>query len=376
MNDLGPETRALLEAARGAEAPSRADRARIKHAVLLRVATVGAASAVSTAAGGAIAMTLATKVTVAALTVAVLGGGSVSLWAWKQHTAPPPAAPRRTASRHLASRTLPTPPTRTVVAPESPAAVEEPSPTPLLLEAPAVVEELRRKPLPPEVRHREVARNQALSAETAGVPVVASAPVRNPKLDPLDPGPTMPRQAQEDLRAGLPAQALPWLAEYPAQPVAAREAQAVAEEPRSGPLPPEVQRRPVVRYEPRPVETAKVSAVASAPAPSRALNSLDPELTLLRQAQEDLRAGLPAQALRRLAEYDRRFGKGTLNEERRAVGAIALCQAHPGPAAQSQAERFLRAAPQSPLAGRVRSACQKSDESAKQFNESEPGREP
>jgi hypothetical protein len=66
MNDLGPETRALLEAARGAEAPTRADRARIKHAVLLRVATVGAASAVSTAAGGAIAMTLATKVTVAA----------------------------------------------------------------------------------------------------------------------------------------------------------------------------------------------------------------------------------------------------------------------------------------------------------------------
>ena len=374
MNDPGPETRALLEATRGAEAPTRADRARIKHAVLLRVATVGAASAVSTAAGGAIAMTLATKVTVAALTVAVLGGGSVSLWAWKEHTASPPAAPHRTASRHLASRTLPTPPTRTVVAPESPAVVEEPSPTPLPPEAPAVVEELRRKPLLPEVRRREVARNQALSA--AGVPAVASAQVRNPKLDPLDPGPTMPRLAQEDLRAGLPAQAPPWLAEHPAQPVAAREAQAVAEEPRSGPLPPEVQRRPVVRYEPRPVETAKVSAVASAPAPSRALNSLDPELTLLRQAQEDLRAGLPAQALRRLAEYDRRFGKGTLNEERRAVGAIALCQAHPGPAAQSQAERFLRAAPQSPLAGRVRSACQKSDESAKQFNESEPGREP
>ena len=374
MNDLGPEARSILEAARGAEAPTRADRARIKHAVLLRVATVGAASAVSTAAGGAIAMTLATKVTVAALTVAVLGGGSVSLWAWKEHTASPPAAPHRTASRHLASRTLPTPPTRTVVAPESPAVVEEPSPTPLPPEAPAVVEELRRKPLLPEVRHREVARNQALSA--AGVPAVASAQVRNPKLDPLDPGPTMPRLAQEDLRAGLPAQAPPWLAEHPAQPVAAREAQAVAEEPRSGPLPPEVQRRPVVRYEPRPVETAKMSAVASAPAPSRALNSLDPELTLLRQAQEDLRAGLPAQALRRLAEYDRRFGKGTLNEERRAVGAIALCQAHPGPAAQSQAERFLRAAPQSPLAGRVRSACQKSDESAKQFNESEPGREP
>jgi outer membrane protein assembly factor BamD (BamD/ComL family) len=114
------------------------------------------------------------------------------------------------------------------------------------------------------------------------------------------------------------------------------------------------------------------------PAPERAptLDSLDPELTLLRQAQEDLRAEVPAQALRRLDEYDRRFGKGTLNEERRAIGAIALCQTHPGLAAQAQAERFLRDAPQSPLAGRVRSACQKSDETAKQSNEIAPDREP
>ena len=56
MNDLGPEAQSLLEAARGAEAPTRADRQRIKHAVLLRVATVGAVSAVSMAAGGAVAM--------------------------------------------------------------------------------------------------------------------------------------------------------------------------------------------------------------------------------------------------------------------------------------------------------------------------------
>ena len=261
MNDLGPETRALLEAARGAEAPTRADRARIKHAVLLRVATVGAASAVSTAAGGAVAMTLATKVTVAALTVAVLGGGSVSLWAWKARTAPPTASLHRTASRYPASRTSAALPTR-------------PAP-----EAPVVVEEPRPKPLPPEVRRREVVRSEARPAEAASLPVVERAP-----------------------------------------------------------------------------------------APSPALDSLDPELTVLRQAQEDLRVGLPAQALRRLAEYDRRFGKGTLNEERRAIGAIALCQAHPGPAAQAQAERFLRAAPQSPLAGRVRSACQKSEETAVQRN--------
>jgi hypothetical protein len=286
MNDLGPEARSMLEAARSAGAPTRADRERIKHAVLLRVATLGAMSTVSTAAGGAVAITLATKVTVAALTVAVLGGGSVSLWAWKAHTAPP-AASFRAAQPHAARRTPPAPAARPVVVPEAPAAVEEPGPGPLAPEAPAAGEEPRPKPLPLEVRRREVVRNEA-----------------------------------------------------------------------------------------RPTETASAPVVESVPAPSPALDSLDPELTVLRQAQEDLRAGLPAQALRRLAEYDRRFGKGTLNEERRAIGAIALCQAHPGPAAQAQAERFLRAAPQSPLVGRVRSACQKSEENAKQFNGIEPDREP
>ena len=264
MNDLGPEARSLLEVARGADTPTRADRERIKHAVALRVATVGAASM---AAGGAVAMTVATKVAVAALTVAVLGGGSASLWAWKAHTASPPAALHRTASHRSASRTPPALAAR-------PAA-----------EAPVVVEEPRPRPLPPEMRRREMARAEA-----------------------------------------------------------------------------------------RPAGAESVTSVERPPSPT--LDSLDPELTVLRQAQEDLRSGLPAQALRRLDEYDRRFGKGTLNEERRAIGAIALCQAHPGPAAQAQAERFLRAAPQSPLAGRVRSACQKSDETAKQSNEIAPGREP
>ena len=103
MNDLGPEARSLLQATRGADVPTRADRARIKHAVALRVATLGAASM---AAGGAVAMTVATKVTVAVLTVAVLGGGSASLWAWKAHTTAPPTAPHRTAP----GRSVPRPP--------------------------------------------------------------------------------------------------------------------------------------------------------------------------------------------------------------------------------------------------------------------------
>jgi hypothetical protein len=264
MNDLGPEARSILEAARGVEAPTRADRQRIKHAVLLRVATLGA---VSTTAGGAVAMSLATKVTVAALTVAVLGGGSVSLLVRKDRTAPPVSV----ASARTPSRTLHAAPNRPVAAPEAPAVVGDPRPKPVL---------------------------------------------------------------------------------------------------------PEVRRREVVRPEVRPTEPVSVPVTKITPAPVPALNSLDPELTVLRQAQEDLRAGLPAQALRRLAEYDRRFGKGALDQERRAIEAIALCQAHPGPAAQAQAERFLRAAPESPLAERVRSACKKSDETAKQSNGITPGREP
>jgi len=152
----------------------------------------------------------------------------------------------------------------------------------------------------------------------------------------------------------------------------AREAHAVVAEPRALlPEPavklevqPEIQRRDVIRGVARRLEIPVAPAAEIAPA-APALEPLSPELTVLRQAQEDLRAGLPASALRRLADYDRRFGRGALEEERRAVAAIARCQVDPGPAAEIQAARFLRGAPESPLAERVRSACQKSAETAK-----------
>jgi hypothetical protein len=251
MNDLGPEARSIVEAARSADVPTHEDRARIKHGVLLRVAVLGAAS---TAASGAAAMSVATKIALTVLTVVALGGGSVSLWAWKGRTAAPPI-----------HATLPK---RAAVASEAPAVVTE---------ARATAPEPEAQPdIQLDIRRREVARG--------------------------------------------------------------------------------VSRRPELNGSPESEGTK-----ASAPG----LDSLDQELAVLRQAQEDLRAGLPAQALRRLAEYDRHFGKGALEEERRAVAAIALCQANPGPAAQAQAERFLRTAPESPLAERVRSACRKSADTEK-----------
>lgn len=249
MNDLGPEARSMLAAARGAEAITREDRARIKRGVLLRVAVLGAAS---TTTAGAAAMSVATKITLTVLTVAALGGGAISLRAWKGRAPDPPAV----------ARTHSTPRKLAAVAPKAPAVVAEP---------PAIAPE-------PEVK--------------------------------------------------LEAQ-------------------------------PEIQRREVIRGVSRRPEISGTPAAEIAPVPAPGLAPLDPELTVLRQAQEDLRAGLPAQALRRLTDYDRRFGKGALEEERRAIAAIAFCQVDPGPAAKAQAERFLQTAPESPLAERVRTACQK-----------------
>jgi hypothetical protein len=116
------------------------------------------------------------------------------------------------------------------------------------------------------------------------------------------------------------------------------------------------------------VESAAV--IAKAPSPE----SLNAELTLLRQAQEDLRLGFPAQALGRLADFDRRFPKARLDQERQAIEAIAGCQAFPGPAATARGRAFLLRAPLSPLAARVRSACH-TDE-GKSPNETGPHREP
>jgi len=97
-----------------------------------------------------------------------------------------------------------------------------------------------------------------------------------------------------------------------------------------------------------------VSASAAVAAPL----SPEPELQLLRQAREDLQRGQPEIAFRRLSDYDREHGQGVLTQERQALKAIALCRWRPGSDAQARAAHFLRSAPESPLANRVRSACE------------------
>jgi hypothetical protein len=104
----------------------------------------------------------------------------------------------------------------------------------------------------------------------------------------------------------------------------------------------------------RPDKPRKVAGQISQ---EREEDQLNAEVAVLKRAREDLRLGRPAQALEALREYDRRFGKGTLDEERQAMAAIAACQAHPGPSARAQAQAFMLSSPNSPLLNRVRVTC-------------------
>jgi hypothetical protein len=93
--------------------------------------------------------------------------------------------------------------------------------------------------------------------------------------------------------------------------------------------------------------------------PAAAAFDPEPELRVLREAREDLRAGRSESAYRRLEEFGRLHSVGMLTQERKALSAMALCHWQPGPEAQARAAEFLRTSPDSPLAKRVRSACDK-----------------
>jgi hypothetical protein len=236
MTDLSPEARALVETSRNAAELTRAERERIKRGVLVQVATLGAASAT---AGTAAAMSLASKITLVAVSAAVLGGGAVALWAARERPAAPSVAAQDSRSPKKAALALP----------------------------------------PPALPQEEV---------------TVASPSANP-------GPSDGKKPS---------------------------------------------RRPLATGAPT---TGSAATAAIAP--------FDPELEVLRQAREDLRQGLAESAYQRLVDFDRRHGSGVLGQERQALSAIALCQWRPGPEAQARVAKFLRTAPESPLAERVRLAC-------------------
>lgn len=87
-----------------------------------------------------------------------------------------------------------------------------------------------------------------------------------------------------------------------------------------------------------------------------ASSTLRAELALLARAQRALRDEQPALALELAHEHAGRFPRGTLDQERSGIEALAYCQlgqpAHPAVAG------FLARVPSSPMALRVRRACE------------------
>jgi hypothetical protein len=240
MSDLSPAAREMVESHRRGRMLSQADRNRMKHELMLRVATLGATTA---AAGAAMGMSLASKIVLVAVGVsAIVGGGAASFWALRGQ-APSAAMPPRQAA----------------------------------------------------------------------VPSLANAP-------------------------------------QVAQPVPSAEAAAASGDSASA----DTGRGDYAKKIKRPV----VSAPSPAPTPVVAADP-EPELRVLREAREDLRAGRPESAYRRLDEYGRLHGDGMLAQERKALLAIALCQWQPGKEAEARAAEFLRSSPESPLVSRVRLACAK-----------------
>ncbi|HET9955866.1 MAG TPA: tetratricopeptide repeat protein [Polyangiaceae bacterium] len=96
-------------------------------------------------------------------------------------------------------------------------------------------------------------------------------------------------------------------------------------------------------------------AVASVSAGS----DLSEEARALAEAQRALSRGAPRVALSLLAEQSQAFPTGALREERAAARIFALCASGDAARARSEAARFLRNSPHSPLAARVRAACAK-----------------
>ena len=87
-------------------------------------------------------------------------------------------------------------------------------------------------------------------------------------------------------------------------------------------------------------------------------DTLSVEVELVRAAHQALSAGNASLALKRVAEHSRRFPQGVLAAERQSIRAIAWCQTGKLAKGRVIAARLLRGNSRSPVAGRLRSACQ------------------
>jgi hypothetical protein len=101
--------------------------------------------------------------------------------------------------------------------------------------------------------------------------------------------------------------------------------------------------------------SAKPGAKASAVSPSL----LAGDVQLMHDVEAALAAGQPERALQLLDARRASRASGPLDEERAAAHIVTLCKLGRGDEARTEAARFLRDWPHSPLVERVRSTCPK-----------------
>jgi hypothetical protein len=117
------------------------------------------------------------------------------------------------------------------------------------------------------------------------------------------------------------------------------------------PLSPPVAEQPASPAAALPALEPPAPATASAHHPQ---DRLAAEVALLSRATRDLRSGRPAEALKALDEYRRKFPKGLLGEEQRAARAQTLCALGRFDEAN---EKLAGLAQQSPLAVQAKQFC-------------------
>ena len=202
MNDLSPEARSLLAAARDGGVPTAARRHNIKHAVLLRAAAVTAASV---GAGSVGATSLTAKLVLAGVLASVVSGGAFGVWKLRvAHEVGANRPDTATQSRSVAGKTRPSlaeaKEQSISVSPERPTSAKaghEP--------ARELAHESGRSPA-----SRTPSREPAHGSQTS-----APSPARPPGAEKgIEEEVAQLRQAHEALRVGNPALALKILDDY------------------------------------------------------------------------------------------------------------------------------------------------------------------
>lgn len=146
----------------------------------------------------------------------------------------------------------------------------------------------------------------------------------------------------------------------PAQPTVSVQAPQVA--PLAATPEPVVAVQPVPAAEPvveapKPVE-APALVHRPAAADPKANDHLNDEADLLKRVQRAINSGDTGTALTLLQQHATTYPSGVLVQERIGLRAITLCRAGQQDQGVAEATRFLKGNPSSPLAERVKSACE------------------